>query len=187
MKYNLFWIILLLMTCENKKINTVTMQTNFGLIEIELYNEKAPITVSNFLQYINQNRYEDFHFYRTVTIENQSTNQQKIEVIQGGLGLNNHPLRLDPIKHENTNITGLKHINGSISMARIEPGSADSEIFICINNQPELDYGGKRNPDGQGFATFGKVINGFQVIKKIHNQKNKNQMLINPISVKFIK
>ncbi len=186
MKHYIICIILFVMSCE-KKDNSVVLKTKFGIIKIDLYPKQAPISVTNFLKYINENRYEDFYFYRTVNLQNQPNDDIKIEVIQGGLGLDKHPMSLDPIKHENTNITGLKHINGSISMARIEPGSADSEIFICINNQPELDFGGRRNSDGQGFATFGKVTHGFEVIKKIHNQKNKRQILIDPIHVEFIK
>ena len=68
--------------------------------------------------------------------------------MQGGLGFGKHPLRLLPIKHGNTLITDLQHINGTISMARDWPGSASSEFFIRINDQPDLDYNGKRNPDG---------------------------------------
>ena len=185
MKHYIICIILIVMSCE--KNNSVIMETEFGIIKIELYPKKAPISVTNFLKYVDENRYEDFHFYRTLNLQNQPNDDIKIEVIQGGLGFNVHPMSLDPIKHENTRLTGLRHINGSISMARIKPGSANSEIFICINNQPELDFGGKRNSDGQGFATFGKVIHGFEVLKRIHNQKNKNQILIDPIHVKFIK
>ena len=69
-------------------------------------------------------------------------------------------IRLPSISHETTNITRINHLDGTVSMARLKPRTASSEIFICINDQPELDYGGKRNPDGQGFAAFGKVILG---------------------------
>ena len=62
-------------------------------------------------------------------------------------------------------------------MARNEPGSASSEFFICIGDQPELDFGGKRNPDGQGFAAFGKVIRGIDIVRKIQNQPAKGQWL----------
>ena len=182
----IFYIIIFVMSC-GKKEYFIKLETKFGNITIELYPKKAPISVNNFLRYINENRYEDFYFYRTVNLQNQPNDSIKIEVIQGGLGLNKHPLSLNPIKHENTRMTGLKHINGSISMARLEPGSANSEIFICINNQPELDFKGRRNLDGQGFATFGKVVHGLEVVKKIHSQKNEKQILINPIHVKFIK
>ena len=92
-----------------------------------------------------------------------------------------------PIEMENTSLTGIKHLNGTISMARSEPNSATSEFFICINDQPELDYKGKRNPDGQGFAAFGKVIEGMDVVLKIQRQKDKNQYLIDPIIIKTIK
>ena len=68
---------------------------------------------------------------------------------------------------ETTKQTGLHHTNGTISMARGAPASATSSFFICINDQPSLDFGGKRNPDGQGFAAFGKVTKGMDVVKKI--------------------
>ena len=96
-------------------------------------------------------------------------------------------MELQPIKHETTNITGLLHKNGTISMARLDPGTASSEFFICINEQPELDYGGKRNPDGQGFAAFGQVIKGMSVVKNIQSLDSKDQILekIVPINIKI--
>ena len=96
-------------------------------------------------------------------------------------------MELQPIKHETTNITGLLHKNGTISMARLDPGTASSEFFICINEQPELDYGGKRNPDGQGFAAFGQVIEGMHIVKNIQKLNSKNQILekIIPIHIKI--
>ena len=111
----------------------------------------------------------------------------KIEVIQGGLGFEKHPLKLPPILHETTNATGIKHMNGTISMARIEPGSASSKIFICINDQPELNYGGRRNIDGQGFAAFGKVIKGLNVVKVIHSLPDKDQFLNKEVKINSIK
>lgn len=186
MKRYLLCLLIFIMTCQSNKNKIITMESEFGLIKIELFSDNAPITVNNFLKYISEKRYKYFHFYRTVNLNNQSNKEIKIEVIQGGLGLKNHSMRLDPIVHESTNITNLKHLNGSISMARIEPGSASSEIFICIRDQPELDYGGKRNPDGQGFAVFGRVLEGFEVIKLIHNQKSENQILKKPIFINFI-
>jgi peptidyl-prolyl cis-trans isomerase A (cyclophilin A) len=87
---------------------------------------------------------------------------------------------LRPIFHETTAETGILHTNGVISMARWEPGTATSEFFICVGDQPELDYGGRRNPDGQGFAAFGKVIKGMNVVKKIHVQPADGQYL-NPV------
>ena len=82
-----------------------------------------------------------------------------------------------PIIHETTKETGVLHTDGTISYARNEPGTATLEFFICIGDQPELDYGGRRNPDRQGFAAFGRVIKGMDVVQKIHEQPAEGQML----------
>jgi peptidyl-prolyl cis-trans isomerase A (cyclophilin A) len=141
------------------------IKTEQGNITIELYPAKAPVTVANFLKYIDAYLYDSSSFFRAVTLNNQPNNTVKIEVIQGG---NVDSLKaFAPIKLETTQQTGLLHKDGTISMARSTPASATSSFFICINDQPSLDYGGKRNPDGQGFAAFGKVINGMKVVKKI--------------------
>lgn len=137
-----------------------------GDITVELYADKAPITVANFLRYVDEKRYDGASFYRVVRMDNQQTSTVKIEVIQGGLRTDSLKM-LPPIKQETTNKTGLKHVDGAISMARGTPDSGSSEFFICINDQPDLDYGGKRNPDGQGFAAFGKVTKGMKVVRKI--------------------
>ena len=110
-------------------------------------------------------------------MDNQPNNEIKIEVIQGGIRFSQDRKSLPPIEHEITEKTGILHKDGVISMARSEPGTASSEFFICVGDQPELDYGGKRNPDGQGFAAFGKVIAGMDVVKKIHIQPVDEQML----------
>lgn len=176
-------ISVLVLSCTNQTPTNpiVEIKTEFGSIQIELYPEKAPITCGNFLKYIEQNEFNGTMFYRTVIMENQANNNIKIEVIQGGLGFDVEKSAFPPIEHETTNRTGIKHKNGTISMARAEPGTASSEFFICINDQPELDFGGMRNPDGQGFAAFGQVISGMDIVKKIQNLANKDQMLINPI------
>jgi peptidyl-prolyl cis-trans isomerase A (cyclophilin A) len=166
----------LLGVCLSKTV-IIEMETDLGPIQIELYSEKAPNTVANFLKYVDENRYKDFHFYRVVHLENQPNNDVSIEVIQGGLGFDKHPMDLPPILHETNDKTGIKHEDGTISMARLEPGTASSEIFICINAQPELDFGGKRNPDGQGFAAFGKVISGMNIVRQIQMMTSKEQML----------
>ncbi len=141
------------------------IKTELGNITIELYPEKAPITVANFLKYVDAHLYDSSSFFRSVTLNNQPNNNIKIEVIQGG---NVDSIKdFAPIPLETTSQTGLLHLNGIISMARSEPASATSSFFICINNQPSLDFGGLRNPDGQGFAAFGKVIEGMNVVKKI--------------------
>ena len=162
------------------------METELGSIQLELYPDRAPITVFNFLRYVDQNWYDDLHFYRVVHMENQPDNDVKIEVIQGGLGFDKHPMELPTIVHETTDKTGIRHLNGTLSMARMEPGTASSEIFICINDQPELDYSGKRNPDGQGFSAFGKVISGMDVIRKIQLLPETKQMLDKVVKVNSI-
>jgi len=119
-------------------------------------------------------------------MKNQPGKKVKIQVIQGGLFRDNHPDMLPPIKLETTKQTGLHHLNGTLSMARDKPNSATSEFFICIGNQPSLDYGGKRNPDGQGFAAFGRVIKGMDVVKKIQQQPSKQQMLTPQVKIDTI-
>ncbi len=174
-------IILIILTimqwsCDEKD-QEITIRTEIGDIILELYNDKAPVTVNNFLHYIKEGRFKEATFYRTVTSKNQPDNDIKIEVIQGGLFEDNHPDMLTPIVHESTDLTGILHKDGIISMARYGPGTATSEFFICIGDQPELDYGGKRNPDGQGFAAFGKVIEGMDVVHEIHRQPESGQYL----------
>ena len=154
---------------------TVNIATGLGDIIVELYTAKAPVTVANFLRYVDEDLFGDARFYRTVTMANQPHNDIKIEVIQGGL-FDDDDL-LPPIAHETTLATGLKHLNGTLSMARLEPGTASSEIFICVGDQPSLDYGGMRNPDGQGFAAFGRVISGMEVVRAIHELPESDQYL----------
>ena len=174
-------------SCQKVKNPIIIIYTPIGQIILELYHKKAPITVNNFLSYIIQNRYDDCHFYRVVHSKNQPQNNIQIEVIQGGLGFEKHPMELEPIKHETTKATGVLHKDGTISMARLEPGTASSEFFICIKDQPELNFGGKRNPDGQGFAAFGQVIKGMDIVKNIQNLGSKDQILEKtiPINIKI--
>ena len=147
-----------------KKI-TCLIKTSLGNITIELYPLKAPLTVANFLKYVDAHLYNNSSFFRSVTLNNQPNNTIKIEVIQGGNV--DSTKELAPIPMETTQQTGLLHKNGTLSMARAAPATATSSFFICINDQPALDFGGKRNPDGQGFAAFGKVIKGMDLVKKI--------------------
>ena len=186
MKKHVLLLIFLMVSCIHETVIPISMETELGSIQMVLYPDRAPITVSNFLMYVDENRYKDFHFYRVVHMENQPDNDVKIEVIQGGLGFDKHPMELPTILHETTDKTGIRHLNGTLSMARLEPGTASSEIFICINDQPELDFGGKRNPDGQGFAAFGKVISGMDVVRKIQLLPETNQILDKVVKVNSI-
>ena len=161
----------------------VKMKTELGDIILEIDTIHAPVTAGNFLKYVDNKIFDSAYFYRVVRLDNQPNNKIKIEVIQGGLEDDNSPLSLPPIEHETTDKTGILHKDGVISMARNEPGTASSEIFICIGDQPELDFGGNRNPDGQGFAAFGKVIKGMDVVKEIQSKPDKEQMLITPVNI----
>jgi len=167
-------------------VPVVEMETELGVITVELYPDKAPLTAGNFLNYVRENRFKDAVFYRVVTSDNQPLNKIKIAVIQGGLFEDNHKQSLPAITHESTKETGVLHKDGVISMARSQPGTAGSEFFICVGDQPSLDFGGMRNPDGQGFAAFGKVINGMDVVHKIHGQPESGQYLTPHIKIKRI-
>ncbi len=146
----------------------VRIVTDSGTIVVALEPTKAPITVANFLRYVDEHRYDGGSFYRAVTLRNQlpAEQQPQIEVIQGGIDADSLK-RLPPIAHETNDRSGIRHTDGVISMARGAPGSASSEFFIVIGNQPALDFGGKRNPDGQGFAAFGRVLQGMDVVRRI--------------------
>ena len=158
--------LLLIFAIQSTFAQKVKINTSAGSITVELFADKAPISVANFMRYVDENRYYNGEFYRVVRLDNQQTSPVKIEVIQGGV--HNDSLKmLPPIAQETTNKTGLKHLDGTLSLARVAPNSGGSEFFICINDQPDLDFGGKRNPDGQGFAAFGRVIKGMKVVRKI--------------------
>ena len=147
----------------------VKLETTMGDIHIDLYEDKAPITVANFLRYIDGGHFNGGAFYRVVRMDNQAQNNIKIEVIQGGMSGNSDIGLFEPIKLERTNETGIKHLDGAISMARGGPDTASSEFFICVNDQPSLNFGGMRNADGQGFAAFGMVTKGMDVVRAIQN------------------
>ena len=182
----LCWLIDLSTSEENAM---VVIKTAFGDMKAELYGKKAPITVKNFLRYVDEGLFDGTTFFRVVTMENQSNSPVKIEVVQGGTKFKNraYPSTYPPIEHETTEMTGIKHLDGTLSMARMKPGTATSSFFICIGEQPELDYGGKRNKDGQGFASFGRVTEGMDVVREIHRQPADGQMFTPPIKIESIR
>lgn len=161
----------------------VVFETEFGRIQIQVFVREAPRTSRNFLRYVDEGRFSGASFYRVVHLENQPENDVKIEVVQGGLGNEDQPCALPPIGHETTETTGIVHRDGVISMARNEPGSASSEFFICIGEQPELDFGGRRNPDGQGFAAFGEVVEGMEVVRRIQQLPSTSQRLDQEVAI----
>ena len=168
----------------------VTMATSQGVVEIDLYLDKAPITAGNFLRLVEGEHLDGGSFYRVVTYDNDNGNP-KIEVIQGGLG-GERDSPFEPIAHETTEQTGILHRDGVISMARGDVGTASSEFFICIGDQPGLDYRNFRNPDEQGFATFGKVVSGMDVVRRINQSSadapsdsgyTRGQILSEPVEI----
>lgn len=158
-----------------------SISTELGDIEVVLFPDEAPNTVANFIAYVESGAYNGSSFFRVCTPENESDREVKIEVIQGGNVLEHH--LLPPIQLETTEQTGLSHRHGTLSMARSTPHSAQSNFFICIGDQPELDYGGKRNPDGQGFAAFGQVTSGMEVVRTIQGLENVDQYLIDSVRI----
>ncbi|MCZ6917124.1 MAG: peptidylprolyl isomerase [Gemmatimonadetes bacterium] len=167
---------------ETQTPSRVLMRTDLGDIILEVYPERAPITVANFLRYVDEGRLDSASFYRAVTLNNQPNDSVRIQVIQGGLR-GHRDMVLPPIELETTDVTGMAHLDGTLSMARAAVGTASSEFFICIGAQPELDYGGKRNADGQGFAAFGRVVEGMEVVRAIQSGALQGQMLQEPVRI----
>jgi peptidyl-prolyl cis-trans isomerase A (cyclophilin A) len=163
----------------------IRIHTDLGVIEAELHSDRAPATVANFLNYVEAGRYKGGQFHRTVKLnpDNQPNNVVKIEVIQGGVNPDFAEQDRPAIALERTRDTGLKHLDGTLSMARAGPDTATSDFFICIGDQPELDFGGKRNPDGQGFAAFGRVTKGMEIVKKIQAAPADGQKFTPPVRI----
>jgi len=161
----------------------VVVETEAGTLEIEVNDQRAPVPAANFLRYLDGGFYDGGRFHRTVKPDNQPDNQVKIEVIQGGINSAREKAGFPPILLERTSVTGLRHVDGAVSMARLGPDSASSDFFICIGDQPELDFGGKRNLDGQGFAAFGRVTSGMDVARKIQRAQAEGQKLTPPAKI----
>jgi peptidyl-prolyl cis-trans isomerase A (cyclophilin A) len=183
-----------------RKIVDIVIETDFGTISVALNVEKTPLTTGNFLRYVDMGLFDGGIFHRTVTPDNNANANLKaekigegidpsadrkqlpndaiaIEVIQGGINPAKSGQLAAPVPLERTRDTGLRHLDGTISMARLTQDSAVSDFFICINDQPSLDFGGMRNPDGQGFAAFGQVIDGMDVVRTIQQQPADGQSL----------
>ena len=160
----------------------VVIDTSLGTIAVDLYAGAAPVTCANFLRHADAGDYNGGRFHRVVRDDNQPNDAVRIAVVQGGEGANER-MAGDMITLERTTVTGLRHHDGTISMARMEPDTAISDFFICVGDQPELDYGGARNPDGQGFAAFGEVTDGMEVVLAIHRAPANGQTLSPPIPI----
>jgi peptidyl-prolyl cis-trans isomerase A (cyclophilin A) len=145
----------------------VVMETPEGRIVVEVDTVRAPKTAANFLRYVDEGLYKGGRFYRVVRKDNDPRPELPMRIIQGGISPNASPL--PPVAHETTQATGLKHVDGAISVARLAPGTAGSEFFIVIGSAPGLDFGPGRNADGQGYAVFGRVVEGMDVVRRINS------------------
>lgn len=190
----IFWVFfcVVLCGCGSREPHTgvrVVIETKFGNIEAELYPEKAPATVAAFLRNVDSGYYRNTSFYRILRDDNQITGALHSHLIQGGLWEARPALeqRLPLIPHEPTSKTGLRHIAGALSMARNTPGTASSEFFICLQQEPGFDYGGENNPDGAGYAVFGKVISGMETVQKIYKQPEYEQQFTPAVTILDIK
>ncbi len=183
-----------LAACGGEKTTHVVMETELGNIEIEVYKSRAPLTAENFLYYVDNDLYDGEGFYRAVRPDTDPRGLG-MQIIQGGL------LAMEsvtaPIDHETTEMSGLSHTDGAISMARDEPGTGSAAyFFISIGDNTSLDYGGSRNPDGQGYAVFGQVVKGMDVVRAIQmretrgpsdNPALKGQFLTKPVRIVEVK
>jgi len=162
----------------------VRIETPLGVLVVEADLEKAPLTAAHFLDFARRGWLSRSTIYRIVTADN-CEKMPKIEVVQFGW----HPRSpgekppMPPVPHEPTNQTGLRHRDGTISLARLEPGSGTSAFFVCLGDQPQLDEGGSRAKDGQGFAAFGRVIEGRDTLTALARLATTTEWLATPIPI----
>ena len=186
-----FWILgltVLLLGCSSPHYTNphILIETNFGDIEVELYPSKAPKTVQAFLSYIDSGYYTKSSFYRVV--KNEDMSGVNYGILQGGIWLTNdkqHP-SVPGIVHETTKQTGLSHVNGTISLARTLPGTANTEFFFCVGDQTQFDFGNSGSSDGQGFAAFGKVFKGMDIVRKIQSEPSTGESINEKVTINKI-
>jgi peptidyl-prolyl cis-trans isomerase A (cyclophilin A) len=155
----------------------VIIRTAAGDIEVELYLRQAPRTAGAFLSYVDSGFYKNASFYRVLNEDNQVTGAAISNLIQGGIWKTNYAkaVSVPGVPHETTSQTHILHTNGVLSLARDKPGTGTTEFFICVGDQPGFDYGGENNPDGQGYAAFGKVVKGMDIVRAIYERPENNQ------------
>jgi peptidyl-prolyl cis-trans isomerase A (cyclophilin A) len=165
----------------------VRVETSFGNIDVAIDTKHAPITAANFLKYVDGGFYNGGRFHRATRADNYKPNlpnRPLLEIIQADIDPARAADRFPPIPLERTNVTGLTHVVGTVSMPRGQnPDSARSGFVIHLNDQPSLNHGGMRFDDGQGTAAFGRVVSGLDVARKIQTQPVKEQALDPPVSI----
>jgi peptidyl-prolyl cis-trans isomerase A (cyclophilin A) len=145
----------------------VVFDTEKGTIEVEVDSMHAPATAANFLKYVDAGFYDGGSVNRSVRPDNTVRHDVEIQVIQFQIDAARRREQFPPIPIERTTVTGLRHVDGALSMARSSPDTATASFSIVIGDQPEMNFGGRRNADGQGFAAFGRVTRGMDVVKAI--------------------
>ncbi len=177
-------VAVLLFSCSSSKNPHIIIKTNLGNVEAELYPDKAPKTVAAFLSYVDSGFYKNSSFYRVLFIEAMASDYNT-GIIQGGIWKSNNKkaIVLPGIVHEPPKQTGLSHTTGTLSLARSTPGTANSEFFICVGDQTGYDSSKNYNPDGLGFAAFGRVISGMDIVRQIHKQPANGQSFTRPITI----
>jgi peptidyl-prolyl cis-trans isomerase A (cyclophilin A) len=179
----------LLVSCSQKGSNDphLLIETSQGDIEIEVYPQKAPKTVAAFLSYVDSGYYNNASFYRVLKTD-QFSSPSNTGIIQGGIWQTKPQMKtnLPGIEHESTKTSGLTHVSGTVSLARLDPGTANTEFFICIGDQSPLDHGRRGTKDGEGFAAFGIVVRGMSIVRKIQDQKSKGDRFDIPITISRI-
>jgi len=165
----------------------VRIETALGDIDVAVDTAHAPITAANFLKYVDGKFYDGGRFHRATRPDNYTPvlpDKPPMEIIQGGINTDRRREGFDPIPLERTSVTGLKHVVGTVSMARAAAAdSARSDFFICLDDQPSLDFGGKRFDDGQGGGAFGRVVKGMEVVRRIQQQPVEKQALTPPVTI----
>jgi peptidyl-prolyl cis-trans isomerase A (cyclophilin A) len=166
----------------------VCVDTAVGQLVIEVFTSRAPGTAANFLRYVDGRHLDGCSIYRIVTPENQYPPPLvSTSVVQWGMGLGElAPPPFPPVAHEPTSMTGLTHCDGAVSLARFAPGTGSSEFFFCIGDQPQLDFGGRRNTDGAGFAVFGQLVSGEAVLAEIYARAETDHLLKRPIPIREV-
>lgn len=158
------------------------IETRWGQIIIQLLDQQAPVTCAHFINWIQVQKDRGFSVFRIVSeTSHQADDPCPIHVLQMG----ERGLAADrcasasryPASLENTLITGLTHRKWTVSAARIRLNELIGSFFVCMRDEPELDHGGNRNPDGQGFAAFGRVTAGFDVLEKLYGMANRDEWL----------
>ena len=163
----------------------VVIETDAGRMVVELDLARAPLSTCNFLSYVTDGDYDGGRFFRTVVRATNTGNPNPIDVIQAATPRGDDDDLRPPIPLERTRDTGLSHLAGTISMARNGPDTATSSFFIVTQDTPALDFGGGRNPDGQGFAALGRVIEGLDVARRIQmSPANSEERLTPPIVIR---